>query len=352
MLQFPNKLPRHLRWALLFPLYFFNGWLLVLLVEKSQPLFNMLIIASLVAFLLETPLGLLQKLRLPRGWAIAIVVLVALLIFGTLLLTLIPLLVEQLGEFVAQLPEWIDALGRLLESLDRWAISQNLSIDWNKLAAQLTDQIAEQAQALSGSVIDLVLGTLDGIITVLFTIILTIFFLIYGERFWKGILSWLPPWLNQQLQQSVPRKFGTFVRGQVLISLSLSVILSVAFLLLNIPFALLFGFTIGMASLLPFMGAVSQVLIGLFLMVQDFGLGLRMFVVALILGQINDNIVSPKLMGSMVSLNPLWLFIAVFIGAKLGGILGLFIAIPIASIIKEIVDNLKSKSNDSSFQSD
>ena len=60
-----------------------------------------------------------------------------------------------------------------------------------------------------------------------------------------------------------------------------------------------------------------------------------------IVGQINDNIIAPRLMGGMTGLNPVWIIISLFIGGKVGGILGLLIAVPISSVIKGVTDSLR-----------
>jgi predicted PurR-regulated permease PerM len=78
-------------------------------------------------------------------------------------------------------------------------------------------------------------------------------------------------------------------------------------------------------------------------MLQDFWLGIKVLVAAILVGQVNDNVVAPRLMGGMTGLNPVWIIIALFIGGKVLGILGLLIAVPIASVIKTTTDFLRSR---------
>jgi hypothetical protein len=60
-----------------------------------------------------------------------------------------------------------------------------------------------------------------------------------------------------------------------------------------------------------------------------------------IIDLLTDNVLAPRLMGELIGLNPVWIFIALFIGAKIGGVLGLLLAIPIASVTKQIIDDLR-----------
>jgi predicted PurR-regulated permease PerM len=60
-------------------------------------------------------------------------------------------------------------------------------------------------------------------------------------------------------------------------------------------------------------------------------------------GQINDNVIAPRLMGGMIGLNPVWIILSLFIGGKVAGILGLLIAVPIASVLKSTIDIIRSQ---------
>jgi predicted PurR-regulated permease PerM len=77
-------------------------------------------------------------------------------------------------------------------------------------------------------------------------------------------------------------------------------------------------------------------------MFQDFWLGLKVLTLTIIVGQINDNVIAPRLMGGMIGLNPVWIILSLFIGGKVAGILGLLIAVPMASVIKSVTDIVRS----------
>ncbi|MGA1623003.1 MAG: AI-2E family transporter, partial [Synechocystis sp.] len=81
----------------------------------------------------------------------------------------------------------------------------------------------------------------------------------------------------------------------------------------------------------------------LLLMLENFWLGVKILLAAVIVGQINDNVVSPRLMGNMTGLNPVWIIVSLFIGGKLAGILGLLIAVPLASVLKVTADRLRPR---------
>ncbi len=148
-----SQLPPELRWGLLFPVIFLNGWLLFLLINFLQPFVSILITAALFAFLLDFPLGWLQKLGFKRGWAVALVFLLALLIIAILGLIVIPLLIQQLSELSVNLPQWIESGNQQLQNLEKWAIAQKLpfqlksnskgGLRYAKMNSKLVDSLIE-----------------------------------------------------------------------------------------------------------------------------------------------------------------------------------------------------------------
>ena len=85
-----------------------------------------------------------------------------------------------------------------------------------------------------------------------------------------------------------------------------------------------------------------MVVISVLVSLQDVWLGGKLLVVALIVNQVSENVIGPRIVGELIGLNPVWMLVSVFIGFKLKGALGLFIAVPIASFIKGTVDRIRA----------
>jgi predicted PurR-regulated permease PerM len=106
----------------------------------------------------------------------------------------------------------------------------------------------------------------------------------------------------------------------------------------------LFAVLIGFTTLVPYASAVSIVSVSAVLAVQDPRTGLELLAAAIVVGQIVDQVIQPRLMGSIVGLQPAWLLISLPIGARVGDILGfgellgLLLAVPVASCIKTLAD--------------
>lgn len=342
-MPFSKITPRWLRNSLLFPLWFLNGWLLVQLLNYLQPMFSIFMVSVILALVLDFPVRFLQQRGCKRSWSLALVLLIASILLLLAGILLIPALVQQLQEFIQLLPSWIDSAASWLDRLKGVPMFEGASDTLDSLESQITEQLTRIVQGLGGSLLRVLVGSFSGGLTLFFVLVLTIFMLISGEPAWQGILQWLPPWWRERFARQVPIKLRTFLGGQVMIATGFSVVLSVIFTVMGVPLGLLFGFLIGMASMLPFMGAIAQVSGSLFVMLQDLGTGVQVFVIALILGQIVDEIIIPKVMGNLVGVNPIWLLVAVFIGAKLAGFVGILLAVPVSSILKSFADDWRQE---------
>jgi predicted PurR-regulated permease PerM len=337
-----SKLPRQLSIGLIFPILFLNGWLLLLLVQMLQPLPSILITATLIAFLLDYPIRFLQQRGVHRGIAVAVVILLFLMILGTIGLFVVPIILQQANELLTRLPDWLKSGQQQLQSLEDWAITQQLPIDLSSTYSQIIDRLTSVLRSLTSQVFSLIFNTIGSIVNVFLTLVFSFFLVWRGEKLWNGILSWFPEQWNRLIRQSLPYNFERFIAGQVILAVIISIAQTTAQLILGVPLAQLFGFGIGAASLIPFGGTTSIVIVSLLLALNNFWLGVKVLVVAIVINQIVENVLGPRIVGELTGLNPVWMLISLDIGVKTGGVLGLLVAVPIASFIKVTFDTIRS----------
>ena len=337
-----QKLPQWLKFCLTFPLIFLNGWLILLLYHSLQPISSIVIAACLVTFLLDYPIVFLERSGLQRTWAIGLVLAIAIVLVGTISFGLLPIVFRQLEEFVNRLPAWLTAAQEQVSQIGTLPIFQNIPIDLTNLTAGLTERVTSAVQLASRKAIFLALDTINSALNLLLILVLTILFVFSGESLWDGLWSWLPePW-NERIQDSLRQSFQSYFAGQAIVSTIQGVSLMTVFLFLQIPFGLLFGLTIGFASLIPFGGTLTVMIISSLLALQNIWLGLKVLLVAILVGQTIDNVIAPRLMSGMTGLNPAVVFISVLTGSQVAGLLGLLLAVPMAGFIKRIADRFRS----------
>jgi predicted PurR-regulated permease PerM len=347
-----QKLPQWLKFSLTFPLVFLNGWLILLLYHSLQPISSIVITACLVTFLLDYPIAFLEQRGANRTLAIGLVLIIAVALVGAVSFGLLPIVFQQLEEFVTRLPAWLAAAQQQITNLSTLPIFQDIPIEVTNLTTGLSDRVTQTIQLASRKAIFLALDTINSALNLLLILVLTILLVFSGKSLWNGLWSWFPaPW-NQRIQDSLRQSFQSYFAGQAIVSTIQGVSLMTVFLLLQIPFGLLFGLTIGFASLIPFGGTLTIITISSLLALQNFWLGLKVLVVAIIVAQIIENAIAPRLMSGMTGLNPAVVFISVLTGSQVGGLLGLLLAVPTAGFVKRIADALKEKLRPPSIDSD
>lgn len=341
MMKQLQKLPRWLRLGLTFPILFLNGFLLALLINYLQPFFGFIIIASIIAFLLELLVQLLEQKGVKRQIAIASVLtfaIIGLIIIG---LVLVPLMVQQFGELVRNAPEFIEKTESFLTS--KIPLFERFNIDIDYLIQEITRRISSGLQVIGSRTLSIVLSAITSIANILIIIVLTIFLLIAGKKFWRGILSWIPsPW-HEKVPQYLTKTFKDYFFVRLIVVGISSVMRLIVFFLLGVPYAILFAFSIGIAGFIPFFAGVITIFGVIVLLFQSVSLAVWFYVSATIIDQLTDNILAPRLMGNAIGLNPIWLLISLFIGGKVAGLLGIFLAVPLASVIKQLFEDWRAE---------
>lgn len=344
-----RQLPRWLVWTLVSPLIALNLWLLSLVFHQFQSLLTTLTVAALLAFLLDYPIRYLQQRGLKRALAILGIAGVVLLAVGLFVFTLSPVLVRQLKELATRLPTWIESSSQQIEAVDSWLLAQQIPLDLTSLAAKVKSVLPTELTMLPNQVLSSFLSLADRIIEVLLTAVLTLYFLLYGKDFWAGLLEWVPQQAGSRIKQAARQQFQNYFVGQATIAALMATLLSCSFYLLKIPFWLVYGLGIGVMVLIPFGDFLGMLVVTLLVSLQNVWLGAEVLAIALITDQIIDNAVAPRLIGDLVGLNPIWVVIVLLVGAQLGGVIGLLIAVPLAGTVKSLASSYKKASKENAL---
>lgn len=338
------ELPVPMRFSLALPLLVLNLWVLRQLLLPLAPFPALFLTAALFAFLLDIPSRWLIRRGLPRPLALLLVLGLS---FGAVVLAalvLVPRLVEQLGDLVLALPGWLAEGETLLGELQGWASERGLPTDFGGLSSDLITRTSKLASQLSQQVLGILGATVSITVNVVIVLVLAVFLLLGGEAIALGLAEWLPSGTRGLVLTTLDRTFRGYFAGQVVLALILSVAQSLVFTLLGIPYGVLFAVAIGFTTLIPYASALTIVVVSVLLALQEPRTGLELLAVAISVGQVVDQVIQPRLMGSIVGLQPAWLLISLPIGARLGGLLGLgellglLLAVPVASCAKTFLD--------------
>lgn len=315
-----------------------TGWFTLSALSYLQELISILITAGLIAFLLNYAVAGLRPF-LPRSLAAIVVYLAAGFLVVIFALTLVPLVFNQGRQLVNNLPSLFESAQEQLTAFQAWSAERNLPFDVRILASQLLVRVQTQAEAIATKGFGLVLGTFNWFFDLILILVLSFYMLIDGERLWRGLTSIFSPKIRSGLTEALRRNLQRYVSGQLLLGLFMAVTLSFAFWILRVPFFLLFAVFIGLMEVIPFIGATLGIAtVAIVVAFIDWWLALQVLAVAVAVQQVKDNIVAPRIMGNLTGLSPVIIFTSLLLGAKLGGLLGVILAIPLTGVAKSLVE--------------
>jgi predicted PurR-regulated permease PerM len=329
------------------PILVLNFWAMASISKFFGALIGIIVVASLLAFLLNYPVKWCVEHNLKREPASIIIFLLALSVLLGLGITLFPLAYAQVQQLAVRLPEWIESGRQQLIVLGLEAEERGINLNLDVITAQIMDRLQGQIQSLTKSLVNLTLGTVSSLfesaIAILITTILTFYLLQHGDELWKSLIEWLPESKQKPISRLLRLSFQNYFIGQLILGICMALALIPTFLVLKVPFGLLFGLTIGTMALIPFGGTVGIISVTFLVALQNIWLGLKVLAAAAIVQQVLENLVAPRVLGSVTGLNPVWVFISVLVGAKTAGLVGVVVAVPMAVVAKTGLMNLRSR---------
>lgn len=297
------------------------------------------IVALLVTTLLHPPVAWLHRRRLPSGLAAGLVVVGALLAVGGILGAIVPSIAAQVDDFGAGIQDGIRQLGDLLDGVP-------LSLTIDDLRARL-DSAIEQARENSGAIVAqvqsgavLIGEVLTGLVI---AILLTFFFLKDGGRMWDWLLHFSAREKRAGWDELGGRIFtalGGYVRGIALVGLADAVLIGLALVVIGVPLVLPLMVLTFFGAFLPLVGAFLAGLAAVLIALVSNGVVAALLVLGavVLVQQIEGNILYPLLMGRTVHLHPAVILVALSVGGILAGIIGIFLAVPVAAVLSIVLD--------------
>ncbi len=328
------------------PLVVLNVWAISVIFGYFRSILVTVLIAGLLAFLLSYPMGRLETLGLKRGYAATLVLVLALVGFSGLAIIVLPFVIDQGQQLVVRLPDWFDSGKTQLMVLDGKLAEWGWPINLDGLITQTSDRLKREIQSIAGEALNLTINvavfTANKLLDVVLTVVLTFYLLQHGEEVWQGVIGLLPTRLQQPFSETLRQSFRNYFLGQFIVASCFGTALTIIFGLLNVPFGSLFGLTVGLLALVPFGGTVGVIIVTLLVALRDIKIAIPMLISALIVQQLVENGIAPRVLGSVTGLNPFWVFIAILSGARVGGLLGVIVAVPAAVILKEALVALRN----------
>ncbi len=296
-----------------------------------------LILALFPATLLVPVAAKLRSLGVPSSLAALASMLLAFLALAGLIGAMVPLVANEIPELVESASDGVAEIESFLED-DPFGLGIEGT---SELLATAREQLGEigdytgQAASAASTAAEVLAG-------LLLLFVLLFFYLKDGRRLIRGIVSAAPQSMRPRLGRAAERAWdtlGSYFRGQLAVALIDAIFIGIGLLILGLPLAVPLAVLIFFGALFPLVGALATgglaVLVGL----ADGGLVTALIVLAIIVvvQQVEGNVLQPLIIGRAIDLHPLVVILAITAGGILFGILGAFLAVPIAAIVARVV---------------
>ena len=289
----------------------------------------------------------LEKKRIPRLLG---VLLLYLTIFGLLVFLLslvVPVLSGEFNELTSKLSTFINAISGAIDKVQSGGAGANKYFDFLGEIENLLEGSSQYLRVLSQSIIGVVISIFGGIFS-FFAVVILSFYLSVQKRGIAGFIKSIVPEKYEdylvRLWTRTEHKVGRWFQAQLLLSLVVGLVVFIGLSLMHVRFALLLGLLAMILELIPTVGPVIAAIPAVILaFLQAPTLGIWVVIFYIVVQQLENHILTPLILGKSLGMNPVTVILALLIGAKVAGILGMIIAVPVATILVEILDDMAMK---------
>ena len=316
----------------------------VYLLWRIQEVLLLLLLAILFATAIEPLVNRLRRGPFSRGQGILVVYSALFLLLAALGFTLVPTIMAQAAQFLDTLPQQLAALQPRIQQIELAPLRALLL----RLVQDGVPVVQQGLEAPVGGAPPEQLVSIGGAFAHSLFSVVTVFLIAYywlTERIAikRAILRLVPTARAREVNATwleVEEKLGAWVRGQLLVMLALGVMAGIVFTLLGLPNPLLLAALAGLFEIVPLLGPFLAFVPALLVAAAvDPGKALLLIPIAIVIQQIEGNILLPRIMSHLVGVSPLTVILGILIGSILYGPAGAFLAVPVAAAIQVILNN-------------
>jgi predicted PurR-regulated permease PerM len=316
-----------------FLLLFLSGWALTLILDYFQNVIFIFTFGAIVAFLLSYPAAWLNR-YLPHSVAVTLVFIIGISLITGITITVIVTILSQGQQLIESLTTFINSLVPLVDGAEKILKERNIPIDLDLIRTKLNDEFFQGIRLGISSSLSTLQFFFANFVNFIFITVIAFFMLLDGEKLWGFFIKLLPLHQQGRFNYLIRRNLLAFFRGQIILCLFLTTATFIVFVILQVPFPLLLAVIIGVIDLIPGIGAtLGGAIVVLIVLSQKVWLAIQVFIALIIIQQIQDNLIAPRIMRGSLNISPVVIFFALLVGYKVAGLLGVFMAIPIAGLV-------------------
>lgn len=305
-------------------------------------LFFPFIIACLIAYLLYPVIKKIHSFNIHKGIAI---LLIYILFFGGiayLTYRVYPAIIHQLRDFNEHLPQFIatyqDMIYRLYEFTSFLPESVHDKMD------QLINSVEQSLDKVLAKLVGGFTKIFDMIVVITVIPVLVFYFLKDYDKIKNFFKKFIPKKYQRQssiMCQAIDKSLGSYIRGQLIVCLFVSVATFIVFYFLKIKYALLLAVILGLTNIIPYFGPIIGAVPAIAITFMTSGkLVIFVLISIFVIQLIESNLLSPYIVGKSIDIHPVAIIFALLLGGELFGVIGMIIAVPLLTILKVITNHV------------
>ncbi|SEK36634.1 Predicted PurR-regulated permease PerM [Carnobacterium iners] len=307
-----------------------------------------LILAVVFYHLLDPLISWMEKRGLKRKFGTAIVFVLSIVLIGYGIILLVPILSEQISEFVLAFPDYVDALKQRSEEIVSGSIFEsyykNAMNSLDRIVGDVPAKVMDWVGSSSQEIVS-VFSTISTVVSVIVTFPVILFFMLADKGKFKPFMMKIIPPIFRDAIQTVSTRISSVVRsyiqGEIIVALSLGVLLFFGYLIIGLDYAFVLATIAAITAIVPFIGATIGIIPAL--IVAAFtspGMLLKMAIVWGVGQFVQGNIIEPTIMGKNLKMYPLTIIIVLLVMGNIFGIIGVILGVPLFAMIKVILEYL------------
>lgn len=307
---------------------------------------NIIFVSVIFTFFLNPFVKFIEKKGTTRFWSVLIVYIIIFSFFLMISFILIPKITREFRSLAEALPNYINILYKDIENswlkyfkkLDSLPPKlRGIKEEINKNVLGLENAIVNSIRTLTDSMVDIFTKAVN-----IVTVPIVTFYILKDEDLFKEKIYRMVPEKYEddvsRLFHEMDKVFNEFIRGRLIVGAFVGIATTIVLLILKVDFALLIGIFSGLMDIIPYFGPVLGIIPGVvFAFLQKPIKALWVIILFIVIQQIENNIISPKVVGESVGIHPITVILVLIIGGSMFGILGMLLAVPFAAIFKIVL---------------
>ena len=303
---------------------------------------GLLLVSVLIVYILYPLLLYLKsKFRLSHGLATTLVFIVFLLFCILLISLLIPVVYNEAAELADNFPHYLARFQDYLEWFSQQTIKLDVEEEVRNYFLNLSENLHQAFEYLAEASLSLIGGAID-----FFIVLFLVFYILYDFHSIRKQLIELVPLARrpfaEELVSIIDLNVGSFIRGSLLRCLIVGIVTGTVLYIAGMPYAMLLGLLAGLFNFIlyigPYIAAVPAVLLSFSPLTPS---PIVVILIYIVIQTLDGILLAPIVLGRIVKLKPITVIVAILAGGKLAGLLGMVLAVPVAGIIKSILEVIK-----------